>query len=533
MVADAQRSARPRPVVLIILDGWGVRAAREGNAIALAGAPFYHGLLRDYPSTELTASGESVGLPDDQMGNSEVGHLNLGAGRVVFQDFTRINRAIADSSFATNPVLLAALDAATAPGRTLHLLGLLSDGGVHSHVDHLDALLEMAKRRGVGRVAIHAFLDGRDTPPRSGLGYVKALEARLATIGVGRLATVVGRYYAMDRDHRWDRVKKAYDAMVLGRDVEVKEAVGAIADSYARDVTDEFLEPAVMCEAGQPVAPMRDGDSAIFFNFRADRARELTAALTTDGFDGFVRDRRVVFSSFAGMTRYDDRLRISAAFEPVRLSRILADVFSGLGLRQLRIAETEKYAHVTYFFNGGVETVYPGEDRVLIPSPREVATYDQKPEMSAPAVTDTVVAKVGSGEYDFILINYANPDMVGHTGRLDAAIEAVRVIDRCLERVVTAVLRQGGSAVLTADHGNIEQMIDTDGGPHTAHTTNPVPCIVIDRRKPPVRAGGIFADVAPTLLALMGIPQPQEMTGRSLVDLGGVRAGRVGGEARP
>ena len=528
MVADAPRSARPRPVVLVVLDGWGVRAAREGNAIALAGAPFYHGLLRDYPATELTASGESVGLPDDQMGNSEVGHLNLGAGRVVYQDFTRINRAIADGSFAANPVLLAAIDAATPPGRTLHLLGLLSDGGVHSHVDHLHALLDMAKRRGVRRVAIHAFLDGRDTPPRSGLGYVAALDARLAKDGLGRFATVSGRYYAMDRDHRWDRVHKAYDAIVAGRGVEVKEATGAVEDGYRRGVTDEFLVPAVVCEGGTPVAPVRDGDSAIFFNFRADRAREVTAALTAERFDGFERGRVARWSSFVGMTRYDDRLGIPAAFEPVRLTRILADVLSGSGLRQLRIAETEKYAHVTYFFNGGVEAVFPGEERVLIPSPRDVATYDEKPEMSAPAVTDAVVAKVASGAYDFILLNYANPDMVGHTGKLDAAIEAVRVIDRCLERLVTAVLARGGAVVLTADHGNLEQMFDDQGGPHTAHTTNPVPCVVIDRRlrplpgaaKPVLRSGGIFADVAPTLLALMGISQPPEMTGRSLVDTG-------------
>jgi len=528
VVADAPRSARPRPVVLVVLDGWGVRAAREGNAIALAGAPFYHGLLRDYPATELTASGESVGLPDDQMGNSEVGHLNLGAGRVVYQDFTRINRAIADGSFAANPVLLAAIDAATAPGRTLHLLGLLSDGGVHSHVDHLHALLDMAKRRGARQVAIHAFLDGRDTPPRSGLGYVAALDARLVKDGLGRLATVSGRYYAMDRDHRWDRVHKAYDAIVAGRGVEVKEATGAIEDGYRRGVTDEFLVPAVVCEGGTPVAPVRDGDSAIFFNFRADRAREVTAALTAERFDGFERGRVARWSSFVGMTRYDDRLGIPAAFEPVRITRILADVLSGSGLRQLRIAETEKYAHVTYFFNGGVEAVFPGEERVLIPSPRDVATYDEKPEMSAPAVTDAVVAKVASGAYDFILLNYANPDMVGHTGKLDAAIEAVRVIDRCLERLVTAVLAGGGAVVLTADHGNLEQMVDDQGGPHTAHTTNPVPCVVIDRRlrpspgaaTPVLRSGGIFADVAPTLLALMGIPQPPEMTGRSLVDTG-------------
>jgi 2,3-bisphosphoglycerate-independent phosphoglycerate mutase len=526
VVAPREDPSKPRPVVLIILDGWGVRAERAGNAIALAGAPYYHRLLREYPSTELTASGESVGLPDDQMGNSEVGHLNLGAGRVVFQDFTRINRAIADGSFAANPVLLQAI-AAVAPGRTLHLLGLVSDGGVHSHVDHLHAVLKMAKQRGVRRAAIHAFLDGRDTPPQSGLGYVKALEARLATDGLGRIATVSGRYYPMDRDHRWDRVQKAYEAIVSGRGVEAKEAAGAIEESYRRGVTDEFLVPAVICEAGQPVAPMRDGDGAIFFNFRADRARELSAALTADPFDGFARSHAVRFASFVGMTRYDDRLRIPAAFEPVRLTRILADVLSESGLRQLRIAETEKYAHVTYFFNGGEETVFPGEDRVLIPSPRDVATYDERPAMAASAVTDTVVAKVQAGAYDFILINYANPDMVGHTGKLDAAIEAVRVIDHCLERVVDAVVERGGTVVLTADHGNLEQMFDEQGGPHTAHTTNPVPCVVIDHRlrrsdgkaTVALRRGGIFADVAPTLLALMGISQPPEMTGRSLVNL--------------
>jgi 2,3-bisphosphoglycerate-independent phosphoglycerate mutase len=513
-------------MVLIVLDGWGIRKEREGNAIALAGAPFYHGLLRDYASLELTASGESVGLPDEQMGNSEVGHLNLGAGRVVYQDFTRINRSVADGSFAANPVLCRAVDAATATGATLHLLGLLSDGGVHSHIEHLFALLAVAKRRGANRVAVHAFLDGRDTSPQSGVSYLRMLEARFATEGIGRLATVSGRYYAMDRDKRWARVKKAFDAIVAGQGIAAKEAVGAVEESYRQGVTDEFVVPIVLTDNGQPVAPMRDGDSAIFFNFRADRARQLTAALTDEGFDGFPRGRRVRLKDFAGMTRYDDRLAMSAAYEPVRLTRILADVFSELGLKQLRIAETEKYAHVTYFFNGGVETVYPGEDRILIPSPRDVATYDQRPAMSAGEVTDTVVAKVTAGAYDFILINYANPDMVGHTGKLDAAIEAVRVIDACLERVVNAVLAHGGAVLLTADHGNLEQMFDDTGGPHTAHTTNPVPCILIDSRlrlsaanRPAVRAGGVFADVAPTLLALMGIPQPPEMTGRSLVDL--------------
>ncbi|MEW6683212.1 MAG: 2,3-bisphosphoglycerate-independent phosphoglycerate mutase [Nitrospirota bacterium] len=514
---------RPRPMVLIVLDGWGIRREREGNAIALAGAPFYHGLLRDYASLELTASGESVGLPDEQMGNSEVGHLNLGAGRVVYQELTRINRSVSDGSFASNPVLCRAVDAATAPGATLHLLGLLSDGGVHSHIEHVFALLAMAKRRGARRVAVHAFLDGRDTPPQSGVNYLRTLEARLATEGIGRLATVSGRYYAMDRDKRWDRVQKAYDAIVAGQGVEAKEAVGAVEESYRQGVTDEFVVPIVLTANGQPT-PIRDGDSAIFFNFRADRARQLTAALIDDGFDGFPRSRRVRFAEFVGLTRYDDRLAVSAAYEPVRLTRILADVLSDRGLRQLRIAETEKYAHVTYFFNGGVETVYPGEDRILIPSPRDVATYDQRPAMSAVEVTDTVVAKVASGAYDFMLINYANPDMVGHTGDLAAAIEAVRVIDACLERVVAAVLAQGGAVLLTADHGNLEQMFDDTGGPHTAHTTNPVPCILIDARlrldaadRPAVRARGVFADVAPTLLALMGIPQPPEMTGRSLV----------------
>jgi 2,3-bisphosphoglycerate-independent phosphoglycerate mutase len=336
---------------------------------------------------------------------------------------------------------------------------------------------------------------------------------------------VSGRYYAMDRDKRWDRVKRAYDAVVAGQGVEAKEAMGAVEHSYLQGVTDEFVVPIVLMDNGRAVAAMRNGDSAIFFNFRADRARQLTAALTSDDFDGFTRTHRVRFAEFAGLTRFDDRLPVQAAYEPVRLTRILGDVLSGLGLKQLRIAETEKYAHVTYFFNGGVETVAPGEDRVLIPSPRDVATYDQRPAMSAAEVTDTVVAKVESRAYDFILINYANPDMIGHTGKLDAAIEAVRVIDTCLERVVTAVLAQGGAVVLTADHGNLEQMFDETGGPHTAHTTNPVPCILIDSRlsvraagRPPVSPRGIFADVAPTLLALMGIPQPAEMTGRSLVD---------------
>jgi 2,3-bisphosphoglycerate-independent phosphoglycerate mutase len=508
-----------KPVALIILDGWGVNRKTEANAVALARLPFYTSLLRDDPHTLLSASGEDTGLPDDQMGNSEVGHMNMGAGRIVYQDFTRINRAIRDGSFLTNPVLTDAIRKTRAAGGRLHLLGLLSDGGVHSHISHVEALLGMAKSAGGLPVFFHAFLDGRDTPPQSGLGYVQTAEAFMRNLGIGHLATVTGRYYAMDRDQRWNRVAQAYAALVEGVGQRRASAEEAVRLSYDAAVTDEFVLPAVVAEPdGNPIGTIRDGDGVIFFNFRADRARELTRALTEPGFEAFPRKTVPKLSAFATMTAYDDTFTHPVAFPPTRLTRILPELISERGLKQLRIAETEKYAHVTYFFNGGDEREYPGEDRVLIPSPRDVATYDLKPEMSAREVADEAVRRIESRQYALIVLNFANPDMVGHTGILPAAIRAAEVIDDCLRRVVTAARNIGGAVLLTADHGNIEQMVDYETGqPHTAHTLNPVPCIIVDDRSHALRASGVLGDVAPTILHLMGIPQPPEMTGVSLI----------------
>ncbi|TLY22390.1 MAG: phosphoglycerate mutase (2,3-diphosphoglycerate-independent), partial [Nitrospirae bacterium] len=430
-----------KPVALVILDGWGVSQKTEANALALARLPFYNSLLRTCPYTMLSASGEDTGLPDKQMGNSEVGHMNLGAGRIVYQDFTRINRAIRDGSFATNPVIAQVLHKVRSTGGRLHLLGLLSDGGVHSHIAHLEAILELVKKEGRPPVFVHAFLDGRDTPPRNGLGYIKSAEARMRQLGVGTIATVMGRYYAMDRDQRWDRVAKAYAAIVEGTGVHRKSAEEAVTASYVANVTDEFVVPAVIVDQhDHPIGSIDDDDGIFFYNFRADRARELTRALIEPTFE---------------------------AFPPFRLTRILPELISERGLKQLRIAETEKYAHVTYFFNGGDEKTYPGEDRVLIPSPRDVATYDLKPQMSAREVADEAVRRIESRQYHLIVLNFANPDMVGHTGNLQAAIQAAEVIDECLNKVISAMRRIGGAVVLTADHGNLEQMVDYETGqPH-------------------------------------------------------------------
>jgi 2,3-bisphosphoglycerate-independent phosphoglycerate mutase len=508
-----------KPVALIILDGWGVSQRRDANAVALARLPFYTSLLRDHSHTLLSASGEDTGLPDNQMGNSEVGHMNMGAGRIVYQDFTRINRAIRDGSFAKNPVLTEVLHKTRSTGGRLHLLGLLSDGGVHSHLSHLEALLKLVKAEGRPPVFVHAFLDGRDTPPQSGLGYVKTAEAFMRRLGVGTIATVMGRYYAMDRDQRWDRIAKAYAALVAGVGARRKSAEEAVTASYDAKVTDEFVVPAVIVDQHEnPVGNIDDDDGVIFYNFRADRARELTRALTDPGFQAFPRKTVRKLAAFATMTSYDETFTHPTAFPPSRLTHILPEIISERGLKQLRIAETEKYAHVTYFFNGGNEKTYPGEDRVLIPSPRDVATYDQKPQMSAREVADEAVRRIESGRYSLIVLNFANPDMVGHTGILPAAIQAAEVIDECLNKVVSAVRRIGGAVVLTADHGNLEQMVDyATGQPHTAHTLNPVPCIIVDDKQHAMRASGILADIAPTILHLMGIPQPPEMTGESLI----------------
>ncbi len=508
-----------KPVVLIVLDGWGVNTSKEGNAVAAAKAPVYNSLIRDYPHTILQASGEAVGLPDGQMGNSEVGHLNLGAGRVVYQDSTRISKAIRDGDFFRNPVLLSAMADVNRNKGTLHLMGLLSNGGVHSRLDHIFAMIDLAKAQGITRVVFHAFLDGRDTPPSSALEYLAQLEDHFGKTGAGRIASVSGRYYAMDRDKRWERVQKAYEALVLGDGIRKYSAREAVEQSYEHGRTDEFMLPTVILEprTNKPLATIRDGDTIIFCNFRSDRAREITRALVDPDFQGFKRKYWPKLSSFVCLTSYDETLNLPVAFPPVRLTGILGEVLSGKGIRQLRIAETEKYAHVTFFFNGGEEPPFPLEDRILVPSPRDVATYDKKPEMSAPEITEKLVKNILSRQYWFILANYANPDMVGHTGILEAAVKAVEVLDECLGRVVRAAQEAGTCVVITADHGNLETMADpATGQPHTAHTTDPVPFIVVGENVR-LRTGGMLADVAPTVLDILKIQKPVEMTGESLL----------------
>jgi 2,3-bisphosphoglycerate-independent phosphoglycerate mutase len=519
-----------RPITLIILDGWGINPRTDGNAIAQARKPNWDELTARYPHTSLGASGERVGLPPGQMGNSEVGHTNIGAGRIVDQDLVRISKAIRSGEFFRNPVLLQAM--AKAKSAQLHLMGLVSDGGVHSSIEHLFALLELAKREKVERVYVHAFLDGRDAPPTSGLGYIQQLEDFIARLGTGRIATVMGRYYAMDRDKRWDRTQKAYLAMVTGETVRTSEApryfataAEAVEYGYKHGETDEFLLPSVigsLGKGGKLVAPttlIRDQDVVIFFNFRADRARQLTRAFIQKDFSEFERKVHPNLSMFVSMTLYDETFDIPVAFKPVELHKIMGELVSQAGLVQLRIAETEKYAHVTYFFNGGEEKPFPNEDRCLIPS-QKVATYDLKPEMSAYEITREVVRRINSGRYDFIVLNYANPDMVGHTGIMEAAVRAIEVTDECIGTTTRATLQQGGITVITADHGNAEQMLDYETGqPHTAHTTNPVPFILVGEKYRGVSLAeeGILADVAPTLLEIMKFPQPSEMTGKSLI----------------
>jgi 2,3-bisphosphoglycerate-independent phosphoglycerate mutase len=509
----------PSGVLLVVMDGWGVSERKDANAIALARIPVFNGLMKKYPNATLGASGEDVGLPDGQMGNSEVGHLNLGAGRVVYQEYTRINRSIRNGEFQRNPVILDAMRAAGSDGRAIHLFGLVSDGGVHSHQEHLYALVRMAKGLGLSRIFVHAFMDGRDTPPKSGAGYLASLEAELSSIGAGKVATVSGRYYAMDRDNRWDRVEKAWRALVEGEGRKCLSSSDAMKAAYGAGETDEFVVPTVITEAGRPVGSVRDGDSVLVFNFRPDRMRELTSAFTRDGFSGFKRGGTPRLGAYACMTQYDEKLNLPVAFPPHNLDNLLAQVLSGRNLSQLRIAETEKYAHVTYFFNGGEEKVYPGEDRILIPSPKEVATYDLKPQMSAPEVTETLLRRISQGNHDFILVNYANADMVGHTGILKAAISAVETVDECLGRILSAATARGYRTLVTADHGNAEQMIDyKTGQPHTAHTCNPVPVILVDDSRTGGRLRkGMLADVAPTVLDLMGIPKPAEMEGSTLL----------------
>jgi 2,3-bisphosphoglycerate-independent phosphoglycerate mutase len=506
-------------VLLAVLDGWGVRSERQDNAILLAGTPNIDRFAGKMPRTELASSGLAVGLPEGQMGNSEVGHTNIGAGRIVYQDLVRINRAVERGELAHNPVLVGAMDVARKDGKALHLMGLIGPGGVHASQDHLIGLLKAAKVRGVPRVYVHAFLDGRDTPPMSALGYLEEFERFLRETGSGRIATVMGRFYAMDRDKRWDRVQQAYEAMVRGVGPRAPGALEAVRASYAEKVTDEFVHPTIIADGETPLAMVRDGDAVIFFNFRADRARELTRALAEPGFHEFDRGG-LRLGMFVCMTQYDATFNLPVAFPPEQPREIFAEVVAENGLSQFRTAETEKYAHVTFFFNGGREVVFPREERVLIPSPREVKTYDLKPEMAAPEVTSRLVQAVESGKHDFLLVNYANPDMVGHTGNLDATIEAVRVVDGCLGQLADACARANVVLVVTADHGNCELMRDpVTGQPHTAHTTNPVPIHLVhpDFAGAKLRSGGILADVAPTLLTMMGLPQPKEMDRNSLL----------------
>ena len=505
-----------KPCVLLILDGWGKAAPGPGNAVSQARTPRMDALLSSHPKGELKCMGRDVGLPDGQMGNSEVGHLNLGAGRIVYQDIMRINLAIEDGSLAANPVLAELAGAARAASGRVHLMGLVSDGGVHSMQDHLVALIQALSDQGVADICVHAFLDGRDTPPRSGLGYIKALEADLARMGAGRIVSVSGRYYAMDRDQRWDRVELAYAAMTEGRGLAAVSAAEAVSDGYAAGENDEFVKPRVILRDGQPSGLIEDGDAVLFFNFRADRARELTRALTEDGFTGFARSRKIALSRFVTMTRYEKDFGLPVLFPPISLDRILGQVVSERGMRQLRTAETEKYAHVTYFFNGGQETPFPGEDREMLPSPKEVPTYDFKPEMSVYKITDTLVGALETGQYDLAVCNFANLDMVGHTGVIPAAVKACEAVDECLGRVMDCVAGMGGTLLVTADHGNAEDMLDEHGNVKTSHSLNPVPFVYVGPDQVRVRDGRL-ADVAPTILGILGIAKPVEMTGESLL----------------
>ncbi len=502
-----------KPVALIILDGFALVDKIEGNAVKAAQKPNFDSYYSKYPVTSLGASGFDVGLPDGQMGNSEVGHLNIGAGRVVYQELTRITKAIADGDFFENQELVAAMESA-AKGKALHLMGLLSDGGVHSHIDHLKGLLEMAKRYKVETVYVHCFMDGRDTPPKSGIDFIKELENFIAENNIGNIATISGRYYAMDRDNRWERVKKAYDAVVLADAPTSKSPTEAMENSYSNDKTDEFIDPVVVLDGYKGI---ENGDSIVFFNFRPDRARELTRAITEDEFDGFERTK--VATHYVTMTQYDIKFKnVKVAYRPESLVNTLGEYLADKGLTQLRIAETEKYAHVTFFFNGGREAVYKNESRILVNSPK-VATYDLQPEMSAYEVTEKLIEDLETDPKDVIILNYANCDMVGHTGVFGAAKKAVEAVDTCLGKVVSKIQELGGSVLITADHGNAEQMCEEDGSPFTAHTTNRVPLIYVndDDLDAKLRADGKLCDLSPTILDILGLEKPQEMTGKSLI----------------
>lgn len=502
-----------RPTMLMILDGYGLNKEAYGNAIAVAKKPNLDRIFAQYPSTSLKACGLAVGLPEGQMGNSEVGHLNIGAGRVVYQDLTMITKAIEDGSFFKNPAFLKAVDHVKKNGSTLHLLGLLSDGGVHSHIDHLLALTDLAKQHGIEKLQVHCFLDGRDVPPRCAGKYVDILSDHLKEIGIGSIATVSGRYYAMDRDKRWDRVEKAYDAMTSGEGIHVPTASEAVTAAYERDENDEFVQPTVVDGA----LPVSDGDAMIMFNFRPDRAREITRSFVDSDFDGFRRKKTVADLCYICMTQYDAEMpNVTLAFPPETMHNTLGEYIADLGLHQLRIAETEKYAHVTFFFNGGVEAPNRNEDRILVPSPK-VATYDLQPEMSAFQVTDKVLEAIDTDKYDVIILNFANADMVGHTGVMDAAIKAIETLDACVPKIVDAILEKDGQILLTADHGNADVMLDGDGNVVTAHSLNDVPLVHIANKPVPLKDGGRLCDIAPTMLKLMHLDIPDEMTGKPLV----------------
>jgi 2,3-bisphosphoglycerate-independent phosphoglycerate mutase len=506
---------KKKPLVLTILDGWGFSSATEGNAIAAARKPTYDSLLREYPNTLIRTSGKAVGLPEGQMGNSEVGHLNIGAGRIILMDVTRLDQMIASGEFFRNPVLLDSMRHGRA--HRLHLMGLCSDGGVHSLLTHLYALLKLAKQETVSQVFVHCFMDGRDTPPESGAGYIEQIQKELRQTGIGQIASVSGRYYAMDRDQRWDRIERAFGAMVLGKGEKTSDPVAALKRSYEHGVTDEFVEPVtIVDDHNQPVGLIRDGDACIFFNFRADRGREMTMALTDPTLETPSRSLAPKNLHFTTMTEYDKTFKVPFVLPREHPNNILADVMAQLNWKNLRVAETEKYAHVTYFFNGGNEKPYAGESRELVPSPK-VATYDLQPEMSAPGVTAAVVKAIEQGGFDLIVMNYANADMVGHSGKMGPTVQAVEAVDAGLGELYAVLRRSGGSWIITADHGNAETMIDpVTKGPHTYHTTNPVPFILVDETQRVLRQGGALQDISPTLLGFLGEKQPKEMTGRDL-----------------
>ena len=508
-----------RPTVLMILDGYGLNDRKDHNAVAEANTPVMDKLMAEYPFVKGNASGMAVGLPEGQMGNSEVGHLNMGAGRIVYQELTRITKEINDGDFFKNPALLDAVENCKKNNSSLHMFGLLSDGGVHSHITHLFGLLELAKRNGLEKVYVHAFLDGRDTPPASGKGYAEELEAEMKKLGVGEIATVSGRYYAMDRDNNYDRVKLAYDALTKGEGLQADSAAAGIQASYDRDETDEFVKPTVVMKNGVPVAIIKDNDSVIFFNFRPDRAREITRAFCDDDFKGFERGERIK-TTYVCFSDYDPTIpNKEVAFKKISVTNTFGEWLAAHHMKQARIAETEKYAHVTFFFNGGVEKPNEGEDRILVNSPKDVATYDLKPQMSAYEVCDKLVDSIKSGKYDVIIINFANPDMVGHTGVEAAAIKAIEVVDECVGKAVDAIKEVDGQLFICADHGNAEQLVDYEtGAPYTAHTTNPVPFILVNADPSyTLREGGCLADIVPTLIELMGMEKPAEMTGKSLL----------------